>query len=469
MQLRKIIFSASLILIAFTSCEKLLDKEPFDSLSIEDTFKDFQGTRTALAGAYTSLLEPLQPRVMIYPDLVGGNIKYSDPSKTLMDDVYSFTQVSDNCSMNSAYLNLYSILNNVNNVLQYTPRLTDATTAQKNRLLAEAYCLRALLHFNLVRLYARPYNYTADSAHPGIVVNTRPLLVSDPLPVRSNIDVSYDAIEADLKAALQLFPNTTGLFTGGYSANYWNNYSAAAFLSKVYLYKGNWQLAYQYANTVITTNYYQLLTNAAYVNSWSLKTPSVESIFEVAIENTYAGTSLGAYYGATNSGYQQYAATEDVLSLYSATDIRGRTSLFNNSSSNYFTRKYEKNTTETTPVKLLRLSEIYLIRAEAAAELGMTQQANDDLEVIRKRADATATPLALTGNALTEAILTERRKELAFEGNLLFDLTRRKKGVSRADCIAQTCGVTADDYRLVLPIPQATVTVNPQLIQNDKY
>ncbi|MDR6337798.1 hypothetical protein HNQ91_000820 [Filimonas zeae] len=469
MQFKKILFLASLILICFTSCEKLLDKEPYDSLSIEETFKDLSGTKTALAGAYSSLLETFQPDIMVYPDLIGGNIKYGVSSRSRLEDVYNFIQVADNCSMNSSYLSLYSALNNVNNIIKYAALLTDATTAQKNRVLAEARCLRALLHFNLVRLYARPYNHTADSSHLGIVVNTQPLLVSDPLPVRSTIDATYDAIETDLLTALQLFNNTTAALTGGYAANYWNNYSAAALLSKVYLYKGNWQRAWHYANIVITTNNYQLLTNAAYVNSWGLKTPSTESVFEIAIEAAYSGTSLGAYYGSMSNTYQQFAATEDLLSLYSATDIRGRASLFNASGNTYFTRKYEKDASATTPIKLMRLSEVYLIRAEAAAELDMTQQANEDLEVIRKRADVAATPLALTGTALKEAIQTERRKELAFEGNLLFDLTRHKKGVSRTDCTAQVCGVAYTDFRLLLPLPKASVNVNPQLIQNDNY
>lgn len=471
MQFRKTILYTSLLLILTTSCEKLLDKEPTDSLSIEETFKDLAGTKTALAGAYYSLLGMYQPYVMVYPDMAGGNIKYKETSRGIMTDVYNFALAADTSTMNASYLSLYSILNNVNNIIKYAPSATDATSQELNRVLAEARCLRALLHFNLVKMYARPYNYTTDSSHPGIVVNLQPLLVSDPLPARATIDQTYDAIEQDLLQAIELFKNSTAVFTGGNTSNYWNTYSARALLSKIYLYKGNWQAAYQHANITILTNYYSLLSNSNYVNSWSLKTPSSESIFEVAIETNYSSTSLGAYYGSMGNTYQQFAATEDLLQLYSATDIRGRASLFNNTAgtSYYFTRKYEKDATATTPVKLLRLSEIYLIRAEAAAELGYTQQANDDLEIIRKRADASVTPLALTGTALVEAILIERRKELAFEGNLLFDMARRKQSVSRADCTAQVCSLDYTDYRLVLPIPKISVTVNPQLKQNDNY
>lgn len=457
-----------MLLVTATGCEKLLDKEPVDSLSIEETFKDLPGAKTALAGAYYSLLEVFQPNVMVYPDLAGGNIKYSKTTSLRLEDVYHFAQIADDCTMNSAYSSLYSVLNNVNNIIKYTPGVADATALQVNRIMAEARCLRALLHFTLVRLYARPYNHTVDSSHNGIVVNLQPLLVSDPYPVRANIDATYDAITSDLETAIELFANTSGALTGGNSSNYFNVYSARALLAKVYLYKGNWQEAYRYANLTIVSNYYTLLSNANYVSSWSSNNASSESVFEIAIESTYTGTSLGAYYGFSGT-YQQFAATNDIMDLYTATDVRGKTSLFKQSGTYYFTRKYEKDGTSTTPLKLLRLSEIYLIRAEAAAELGSTQQANDDLEVVRKRADPTATPLALTGTALIEAILTERRKELAFEGNLLFDLARRKKSVSRLDCNAQACSVDYNDYRMLLPIPKISVTVNGNLAQNEKY
>ena len=113
---------------------------------------------------------------------------------------------------------------------------------------------------------------------------------------------------------------------------------------------------------------------------------------------------------------------------------------------------------------------MYLIRAEAAAELNNLEQANQDLNLIRLRADAAAEELNIADKTeLINTILLERRKELAFEGNLHYDLLRRKQGINRMDCSAQVCNLPYEDYRLILPIPKATTDVNPKLLQNSGY
>jgi hypothetical protein len=138
----------------------------------------------------------------------------------------------------------------------------------------------------------------------------------------------------------------------------------------------------------------------------------------------------------------------------------------------FFTKKYATGSTLATPVKILRLSEIYLIRAEAAVEKTNTDftQANADLNTIIKRAD----PSAVTANYsvktdLVNAILLERRKELAFEGNLLFDLLRKGKDIVRNDCNASICNLPNTDYRLVMPFPAETVNANRSMVQNQGY
>ena len=143
-----------------------------------------------------------------------------------------------------------------------------------------------------------------------------------------------------------------------------------------------------------------------------------------------------------------------------------------NSVAYLFSKKYAAGASGQTPIKVLRLSELYLIRAEAAAEKASPDftQANADLNAIRRRGDASAANLNLTTkDALIDAVLLERRKELAFEGNLLYDMARRKKNIVRIDCISQNCNINADDYRLVMPIPSNTIIANRNMIQNQGY
>lgn len=461
-----------------SGCEKLLDKEPTDQLSLEDVFKDVSGAKTALAGAYFSLLgsSHYQRNVMVYPDLLAGNIKFSKTTNLRLDDVYNASQTALESGMNETYTALYSELNNVNNVIKYTSSAA-GSDADKSKIVAEALCIRALVHFDLLRIYARPINYTNDGSHPGIVINLQPQLFSDASPVRLTAAQSYQAIVTDLQRAIANFDNTNvGILSSGYKQNYFTKASAKALLAKVYLYQGNWDAAYAMADDVIKTEPYTLLTNATYVASWTGRAPSTESIFELPIETATSGTTLGSYYDIANSTYRMYAATTDITGLYSTTDVRNRASMFNSVALSgvtyYFTKKYAAGEANATPLKVLRLSELYLIRAEAAVEKTTPDfiQANADLNLIRKRADPYATTLNITVKAdFIDAVLLERRKELAFEGNLLFDLLRKKKDVARVDGTALTPNLTTNDYRLIMPIPANTVNANKFMVQNTDY
>jgi hypothetical protein len=468
----------TIISLGLVSCEKILDKDPVDKLSLEDLFKDVNGSKTALSGAYRNLLstELYHGNLMIYPDLIAGNLKYSKTINIQLNDIYNLTQIANSSSLNTTYAKLYDQLNNLNNIVKYTPTANGLTT-EKNRILAEAKCLRAFAHFDLLRVFAKPYNFTSNASHLGIVINLKPQLLFDPSPVRLTVAESYDAIINDLTEALILFDSSSPIFSKGASQTYFSKNTAKALLAKVYLYANNFTKAFELSDDVINNGGYTLLSNSLYVNSWAGRTPSSESIFELALETEFSGNSVGSYYEAANvGGYRMFAATNDLLNLYSNTDVRGNPSLFTNVTISgvpyFFTKKYAAGSTLATPVKVLRLSEIYLIRAEASAEKTSPDftQANSDLNILMKRADpSAATANYLNKTDLVNAILLERRKELAFEGNLFFDLMRKGKDISRNDCNASTCSVLNSDYRLVMPLPSETVNANRNMVQNQGY
>lgn len=469
----------TVLAISFSACEKLLDKEPTDKISLEDLFKDVSGAKTALAGAYHEMLEEshYQKNLMVYPDILAGNIKFSKATNLRLEDVFEAALSAQLSSMNETYTDLYGELNNVNNIIKYTPTAEGSAT-EKAKVIAEAKCIRALIHFDLVRIFARPFNFTTNGSHLGIPLVLQPQLFADPLPVRATVAQTYQAIISDLNDAITTFDNTNvGVLKGGYKQNYFTKSSAKALLAKVYLNQNNWDMAFTLADEVIKSNEYTLLTNAAYVASWTGRVPSSESIFELALETAFSGTGLGGYYDVNNAaGYRMFAATNDLLGLYSTTDVRRGASMFNTvaiSSVNYsFSKKYATGGTSSTPIKVLRLSELHLIRAEAAAERSTPDftVANADLNLIRRRGDATASTLNITVKAdLLDAILLERRKELAFEGNFLFDLLRKKKDVVRIDVSAANKNFTTNDFRLIMPLPANTVNANRNMIQNPGY
>ncbi|MCG8578419.1 MAG: RagB/SusD family nutrient uptake outer membrane protein, partial [Bacteroidales bacterium] len=129
----------------------------------------------------------------------------------------------------------------------------------------------------------------------------------------------------------------------------------------------------------------------------------------------------------------------------------------------YFTRKFQDN----PGYPVIRMSEIYLIRAEAAARLGLNEEALSDLRTIQARAGAT---LSTEADDILEALFIERRKELCFEGHLLFDIARFQKNVVREEgCAAKLCNLSYPSNFYILPIPERNVELNSNLTQNEGY
>ncbi|REA57768.1 hypothetical protein DSL64_22810 [Dyadobacter luteus] len=474
----KYITAFSLALLA--SCQRLLDKEPQNRISLEATFQDYESAKVALTGAYSSLyaMQYYNGYRMLYPDITGGNVKYSKITDVIkLYDTYNFSASSDDTEMNGTYTYLYSILNNLNNIIYYSPGIPNGTEVNRNRLIADAMVLRALVHLDLLLMFAQPYNFTADASHPGIAINLEPILIANSIRARSTVAESYTAIENDLLSGIELLAKTQAIFAAGNTKNYVSINMAKALLARVYMHKGDWQKAYDYADEVIKTNSYALYNNAAYVNAWTKKNTS-EAIFEISVPNNTSGTTLGSYFDVTTINASASAAwaasTSDLLTLYSATDVRNQSSFYNpatvNSLPYFFCKKYSTGGVLATGIKVLRISEMYLIRAESAAELGNNTTALADLNTIIQRADTEATSITISGKQeLIDRIMLERRKELNYEGFALFDISRRKQNLVRQDCVAIKCGLTYPSDLFVLPLPASTVLVNPLMKQNPGY
>lgn len=295
-------------------------------------------------------------------------------------------------------------------------------------------------------------------------------------PSRETAANTYNLIINDLKDALNIY--TDIVLLNGYTYSYFNKNNAKALLARVYLSKKDWKNAYDTANDVITNSGVNLVNTADYIAEWKKpSTPVSEILLEFSIPRTEEGTSSGsmaAFFGySSNSIYGRYVASQDLLNLYETGDIRKQ--LYTNhplptlinlqpqTLDYYFIEKFQGNPGYVA----FRLSEQYLIRAEAALELNNLDQAVKDLNSIRTRANATAYQNA---ENLRDALFLERRKELSFEGFLLFDIARNKKDVSRNDgCISFSCSLTYPSPKFILPIPRRNINLNTNLKQNESY
>ena len=192
-----------------------------------------------------------------------------------------------------------------------------------------------------------------------------------------------------------------------------------------------------------------------------------EVIFEI-YNNTSSsyGTGLENVWGMTY--YEQYSdcgVSNDLLELYEDGDARADLISTDKEGNGLFTMKYAGKglgAVDANNVIVLRLSEMYLIRAEALVKTGGNAVA--DLQVIADHRNATAQP------ANIEGVFTERRKELCWEGHYWFDLARTGHDMDREDVSGTAIKhLAAGDYRWARPIPQREFTVNPNLIQNPEY
>lgn len=131
-------------------------------------------------------------------------------------------------------------------------------------------------------------------------------------------------------------------------------------------------------------------------------------------------------------------------------------------------RKFSATTNDNN-IPVIRLSEMYLIKAEALAEMNMDEDARGPLNEILLRANPLASPYSESGDALKDIIQEEKRKELMFEGHRLFDLTRKKQSFTKYSTSAGTpIAVDYPNNLTILPIPQAEIDANDNISANQQ-
>lgn len=475
--MRKItILSIVLITLGLSSCDGFLDQQPVLTQSNELILSDYDGLNNATAGAYS----PLQSanwygaNFILSAELRGGNGK--NPTNTnftsgryTTEYNWNFTSSSTSPLWNYAYY-VISAANNVINNLD-GKRTTTVTIQDLNNLKAECLFLRALSHFDLVTTYAQPY--TSDSTSLGVPV----VLVSKiGQPARNTVAEVYKQVVSDLTEAESIIAADYVRADVTDKAAVVSKPAIQALLSRVYLYMGKWQKSADYATKVISSGKYSLFAAADYAAQWGKNTATDggEVIFEVfgSQKNSYWGSWEVISWIVYPGGYGDVASTADLRNLYESGDVRGE--LFTSdpdAPDHFWTLKYPGKTgtnhLENNTV-VLRLSEMYLNRAEAiyngAVVPGVTA-ASDLYEITSHRgASAISSPDAAS-------IFNERRKELAFEGHIIYDYARLKKSLTRTDYNGTEVNrdIAFPSYKWALPIPKGEMDANPNMVQNPEY
>lgn len=428
------------------ACDSPLNTDPTSSIDSETALTTARGIELGLNGAYRSLesgsLYGLNHTV--YPDLYADNLDFTGTFQT--DREISLRNISTG---NGAVLGIwqaaYTGINRTNNLLDAIPRVGALTTAQRDVYRGEALFIRAL-HYSIL---ARYFGDVPIVTEPSRGVGEQSFVSRNPLA-----DV-YALIEADLEEAATLLPpgRVLGRATQG---------AANALLARVYLDEGGKDTqARDKATLVITDAAAAYALAGVYRANWTTKN-GPEAIFELQFSVNNSNAQAFWYFTQTLGGRWGFAPSLNFYNVFEAGDTRRDASIGIDPSARRYGYKYFRIALGDDNVIVLRLAEMYLIRAEANARLGAAPATvRADVDVVRNRAGLASLPTTVTAQTdLLNAILQERRVEYAFEGHRFFDL--RRMGVA-------TTVLAIPASRLLWPIPQAERDVNPNLSQNPGY
>ncbi|ODM54262.1 RagB/SusD family nutrient uptake outer membrane protein [Elizabethkingia meningoseptica] len=444
---RYIIFAITGMLV-FTSCDKELEINPEQSISTEQAVSTPENINYILIGAYATSGKGdlFGGDIQIYADLLGdpGYVSWYGTYPDLRS-IYNKNIVSDNAYVRDSWGTAYKVIYQTNLILDNLNVITNAS--DKKRVEGEAKFLRALNYFELVRYFGKTYEAGQNNTQPGV-----PLVLTSKINFNGNLSIARNTVE---EIYSQIIKDLTDAVTNLPSKNsfYADIYSAKALLARVYLQKGDYKNARDTANDVLTNSGRTLMSDYKDVFNGSRNT--AEDLFVFQVTSQSGTNDLVTFYADEASGGRggDIALKDDFIALFETDDVRG-TFNYTNSDDDILTSKY---TNQYGNISAIRLAEMYLIRAESNLREGTTTGATpvDDVNEIRKRAKA-----SVLNSVTLEDILTERVRELAFEGFLLHDIKRTKGNVG---------SMSWNDNKLVFPIPLREMQANPKLVQNPGY
>lgn len=448
--MKKVIFLLiSAVLVLTLSCQDNLDIEPQQAISTEVALSTEQGIKTALVGAY-SLWGAVSR--------TSGNILLNSELLIDSDNLYwtnfffGLTQIinkqiaTDNEAVESFWINSYRIVNQVNTILS----ALEVVENDRDIVAAEARFLRGMTYFDLVNLYAKTWGDGDPASNPGVPIITLPSEknLENPIVPRNSVVEVYEFILQDFQFAKTHLPEQNNVFA--------TTYAASAYLSRVYLMQEQYARSLEEADRVIESDAYQLVADLPAVFNASNNTS--EDIFAIQKTVQDFGHSINYYYcGELEGGGGFIGITDEHLAKYDPADQRRALFYLDKQSGTRRTAKWRPNASNNGNIALIRLAEMYLTRAESRFLTGDLLGASEDLNIIRNRAGLP--PLAVSDLTL-DTILKERFLELVFEGHQFRDAKRTKQNVR---------DLPYSDPRLIYPIPQRDLAVNPALVQNEGY
>lgn len=332
---------------------------------------------------------------------------------------------------NNMWGKLYNDVLVANYILERLEDIVDqeAVLSRKTYLNAEACFLRARAYLELVNIYAEPYSDVTAATTQGVPLREGTGITNN--YKRNTVAEVYAQIESDLKTAIELFDQTSE------QKSLWhpNKKAALLLLSRVYLYKGEWQKVID-----TTTELINLCPAGLYAMNRNISDPVVRNgnqevlhtwgvIAGTLVDNASEGvlSDIPKIYRVDGSmSTATYVVSDELLGMYAENDMR-QLLYFKPTSGKYVTGKWHPQFTSMGGYSY-RLAEAYLNRAEAYAAMGNSPKAIDDMKaLLSKRIDGDYAAMLPSGDdaqTVRRFVLDQRRMELCFENHRWYDLRR---------------------------------------------
>lgn len=510
-----LLLSLSVVAFTATSCsrDEIIDLKPFNSIDENLAFSTASNVDLSVIGVYNAAQNGFYytapgadntPRGYAFGAAYTeqGDMRGEDMVNTATFYQLTYTATYDAGTPNNVHHweNLYGLINKANIVIEGTNKAAASgviTAAAKDGYLGEMYFFRALAHLELLKHFARPYNFTAGATHPGVPYRdfaiVSPATVDQALAVgRGTVAENYAKIIADLNNAEALAPSKASR-AGNAKITRINKEAAIALKTRVYLNMRNWSSVLTEGAKLASAYSLPADPSTVFTNNYN-NTESVFSIENSAVTNPGVNAALASMYNN-----RSLVCISPIIwrnPRWTATDKRRtETTMVRTATSGVkFTNKYKDVTNLSDATPIIRYAEVILSMAEANARLGNTAAAVGLLNQVRNRALLAPATEAYTAASfantteLVDAIVTERRIEFLGEGmrwndihRLMYDDLIPTPGIPAKVANAMptaamfTLGtpytgpygvpmIPKEDFKVLWPFPLSTTTNNPLLL-----
>ncbi len=463
--MKKLIYTvfivAGLTALISSCSEKSLDPSMAQDKIVEGSITKAEDVWGILLGTYNRMTQSTYygRDLIIYGEIRADNA-FANGNSGRFTNIAKMSMTVSDAYARDTWTDIYEVIASANILIALDPAAIEGDLAEINHYIGQAYALRALAHFDLLKMYGQ--QHVTGGGNVGIPY-IEVYKGEDLTPSRNDVAFVKGKIESDLASAVSNMSEALN----DPSHVYMSTWGAMALQSRVALYFGEWDKVITAAEAVIGSGAYVIIPEAEFISSWFTKS-SANSIFELAyntIDNNNINGLSQIYRGAA---YGDIQALADVQSIFDDGDVRGdtnfmigigaETGLLRNLGK-YPSADYSDN------INLIRYEEVILNYAEALVESSRDGDALTQLNLLTAARGAQAWTVATK-----EIVLQERRRELCFEGFRHDDLARNGMDIPLVSDFEQTHGGPAyGSFNYVFPIPEVEMNANSNMAQNNGY